>query len=476
MAEKLKNLNDEELKTVLYILNYSPSERIGYYNLNSQILEKLEKDNIISISTERDRYGVTYSILKINPENEDMLKALIKKRFNELFQKISEESFKDFDFSLLLEFYGEAQKDEKVVSSSESLPKILPLWKKLQELGVGFIRNYTTTTKNTYLEFIFRTFPNESIKEFSEFLDNLISKKIVKLNDKEKWVAYLRNYFTYDDPIIKNKTYSFSVEEIKNALKKISGSIALQFIREDIKSSLSEKLSKRLNSSINYLSVLGYLIVLSQKSENKYIVYSNQFEQIPYNAKEEFDSNLNDLIEDGIILRDGTNYVVTSEVKEIIGDFERRTRLRMIAIDSYKKAEKALSMLFREATEEVKILDPYFDGIALKNTFPLMSENIRYLVLYNYDSKEKIKEYAEKYREEIKNIEIRKFEKTDNDEEKMPHDRIIIVDNEIVWQLGASINKLGKKFSTVYSHSEESLLYFIKYFDNMWTKSKIIFP
>lgn len=476
MDKKLENLNDDDLRIVLYILNYNPTERINYYNLDRQILEKLEKDNIISISTWKDRYGVTYSTLKINPEIEDKLKAFLKKRFNELFQKISEESFKDIDFPLLLEFYGDAQKEEKTVSPFESVSKFLPLLEKLQELGIGFIRIYTTTTKNTYLEFIFRTFPDGSRKEFLEFLDNLISKKIVKLNDEEKWVTYLRNYFTHDDPIVKNKTYSFSVEKIKKALKKISSGTALQFIRDDIKSSLSEKLSKRLNSSINYLPVLGYLIVLSQESQNKYLVYPNNFEQIPYNSKEEFNSNLKDLIDDGIILVDGTDYVITSEVKEVITDFERRTRLRMIAVDSYKKAERALSMIFREAEEEVKILDPYFDGIALKNTFPLMSENIRFLVLYNYESKEKIKEYAEKYKAEIKNIEIRKFEKTNKDEEKIPHDRIIIVDNEIVWQLGASINGLGKKFSTVYSHSEESLLYFIKYFDNMWGKSKKVFP
>lgn len=471
MHEKLEKLNNEELKTILYILNYSPTERINYYNLNSQIVEDLEKNEIISKVKNADKYKITYSILKINPKFEEDVKTLIKIRYDEFFKKISEDSFKDIDFSLLLEFYEKTPKDKGIVSFFES--KFLPLCNILQKQNIGYIRTYTTTTKNSYYEFIFRTFPSESRKEFFEFLDNYIPQKMGKLNDVEKLVGYLRNYLKNDDAIIKNKTSSFSVEEIKNALKRIRGSSAIQFIREDIKSSLSEKISKRLNSSIDYLSILCYLMVLSQEIQNKYIVNEKNLEQI---KNEEFNFNLKDLIGDGIILIDGTNYVITPEVMEVIRDFEKRARLRMIAIDSLKKAELALSMIFREAREEVKILDPYFDGIALKTTFPLMSENIRFLILYSNEKKEKIAEYAEKYKTEIKNIEIRKFEKNSNDEEKMPHDRIIIVDNKIVWQMGTSINQLGNKFSSVYSHSEEFLLYFIKYFDNMWNKSKKVFP
>jgi len=298
----------------------------------------------------------------------------------------------------------------------------------------------------------------------------------------EKWIVYLKKYLNVNERLADNKTHEYSAEEIQITAKNIGHHTfgrAFEIIKEDIKSKLSEKLTKRLYSSLNYLTALDYLLVVSNKLYDRKIFDIQKLNEIPKDNIISMRYNIEDLLSDGLILRDKDKYILTSELEEVINSIKKRTKLRMIAINSFKKAEKALSVIFKEAEEEVKILDPYFDGIALKTIFPLISESVRYLILYNDKKKTTtIKEYAQDKITEIKNVDIRLFEntRTEREEEKMPHDRIIIVDNKIVWQLGASINGLGKKFSTAYSHSEEILPYFIKYFDGMWEKADSILP
>lgn len=471
-------LDNESLKIVDYILNYQPSDRIDYFGIDNHTLEGVIEKGIVQKVSKRDRYGISYTILQINPEFENIVKNLIRNKINELYPQLSEDLmnlFLDIDFSLFIEFYDRStQQKELSISSWEKQDRCLSLWTVLQKSGIGFIRQYTTTTKNTYIEFIYRTFPFETKSNFLELAKVVIQKKVTEMTDEEKWVTYLRNYFSYEDTIIKNRTHYYSENVIKNALEKVRSKGAFTFIEQDIKNTLMERISQKLSSDLRYLSILELLSSISQKSNDKYVVYQNDIDKLPYNVNITLKNYINDLINEGLVLTDSGMFILTPQMKTVLANLEKRTRSMMISVDSHKRAEYALATILKETKKEIKILDSYFDGRALVRIFSHAPHNVRVLILFRDDEKKNsLNAQITNIKSELANYEIRQIKVS---EEKLPHDRFIIIDNKIVWQLGASVNNLGEKFSTAFSHSEEYSPIFIKYYDTLWNDSEIFFP
>jgi len=94
-----------------------------------------------------------------------------------------------------------------------------------------------------------------------------------------------------------------------------------------------------------------------------------------------------------------------------------------------------ISNLIRDAKKEIILIDNYIDD----NTLNLFSKvpNIK-VTIYTHTISKTLKKDLEKYNLQYSNIEIKIF--------KNSHDRFIILDNSELYNIGASLKDLGKKW------------------------------
>lgn len=94
-----------------------------------------------------------------------------------------------------------------------------------------------------------------------------------------------------------------------------------------------------------------------------------------------------------------------------------------------------ISYIIKSAKSSIKIIDNYIDDSVL--THLSKNQNVKTTIYTSIISKE-LKLDVEKYNKQYKAIELKNF--------KNSHDRFIIIDDEVVYHLGASLKDLGKKW------------------------------
>jgi hypothetical protein len=94
-----------------------------------------------------------------------------------------------------------------------------------------------------------------------------------------------------------------------------------------------------------------------------------------------------------------------------------------------------VNKIIKSATKSIVLIDNYIDETVL-TIFSEKPENVKVVLLTN-DIKEKLKLSVEKFNEQYKNIEAKKF--------SICHDRFLIIDNKEIYHLGASLKDFGKK-------------------------------
>lgn len=96
--------------------------------------------------------------------------------------------------------------------------------------------------------------------------------------------------------------------------------------------------------------------------------------------------------------------------------------------------------------------------------------NVRIRILYSGDvSDDNVEDLKNELNE--RSLDDSKYELKQMqplNQESVPHDRFIIIDNDKVWQVGHSLNGLGTAFSTIFSHSEKESSRYVRLFDNLW--------
>ncbi len=110
--------------------------------------------------------------------------------------------------------------------------------------------------------------------------------------------------------------------------------------------------------------------------------------------------------------------------------------------------------LVRSAKEEIVIIDPYADDIALA-LIAKHSSNVKGVV-YSAHVTSRLKEEAARLNREFPTVELKSMQNV--------HDRFIIVD-ETVYHIGSSLNELGKKltaFSVLNFVTKQQLLEMVK--------------
>ena len=99
--------------------------------------------------------------------------------------------------------------------------------------------------------------------------------------------------------------------------------------------------------------------------------------------------------------------------------------------DAYSK----ILEIFKEAKEELIIIDSYADKTILDIIKNL--DNVKVIIITSDNNKYLTKQILGKYQKQYNNLEI-KYNSTF-------HDRYFILDNNIVYHCGASINRIGYK-------------------------------
>ena len=94
-----------------------------------------------------------------------------------------------------------------------------------------------------------------------------------------------------------------------------------------------------------------------------------------------------------------------------------------------------ISDIIKSAKDSIKIIDNYIDDSVL--THLSKNQNIK-ITIYTSTISKQLKLDVEKYNKQYKPIELKTF--------KDSHDRFIIIDDEVIYHLGASLKDLGKKW------------------------------
>lgn len=97
-------------------------------------------------------------------------------------------------------------------------------------------------------------------------------------------------------------------------------------------------------------------------------------------------------------------------------------------------AHKFVSNIISQAKKNIILIDNYID----ENTLVLFSESKVKITIYTKNITEKLKLDVNKYNKQYSTIKLVQFNKS--------HDRFLIIDNKKIYQFGASLKDLGKKW------------------------------
>ena len=109
-------------------------------------------------------------------------------------------------------------------------------------------------------------------------------------------------------------------------------------------------------------------------------------------------------------------------------------------------AYEFINMLIKQAKKEIKLIDNYIDESVL--TLFSKVPDIK-VTIYTKSLTKQLKLDLQKYSAQYKNIEIKAFQ--------VSHDRFLIIDNEEVYHIGASLKDLGKKWFAFSKMNRESV-------------------
>jgi len=123
------------------------------------------------------------------------------------------------------------------------------------------------------------------------------------------------------------------------------------------------------------------------------------------------------------------------EIKTLIKDNSFRTKQGIFYDGQIYDAYAFINDLLKSAKDEVLLIDNYIDD----TVFTLFSKypNLKIKIYTQTISKQLRLDY-QKYKAQYKNIELEEFKKA--------HDRFIIIDKTEIYQIGASLKDLGKKW------------------------------
>lgn len=471
--ENLKDLNKSYLKALDYVLNYQPETRIKF-TLDADIVEELVENGFIERIEKEDDYSNVYEVLEIKEEHVEQVKDVVEDRFDDLYPNFGRarlnEIFQEHIGGMFACFDQARNSDDNYVRSTHRVSA--SLFNELSEAGFGFRRKYLTTSDNIRQQFAFRSYPFDGREKFVVYANTIISSHLEGLSQIEKWAIYVKAIVGSSH--IQSNPAEFSPEKIAEVEETPAVNQAqeddLEFIMEDIKDRLREEIYSLLEKDPFYFSVLEYLKIHSD-SEGR--IDAGFLEEIGYGKQESIEECLTQLIGAGILLQKGENqFILSEQVREVLSSIEKRTVVVSYPVRTQREAQEILYEIMKDAQDDIKIIDRFFDDDALKLVKTVVPKkeglSVHVLTSVSNDRKEELlNEYNEL-------INPSRFEIKVVTGEETPHDRFIIVDGEKIWQVGHSINGLGTDFSTIFLHSEEQSHHYRELFDSLWEDGVVL--
>lgn len=478
---RIEDLSAEELRVLDYVVNYTPSERVETVFGDEIELEDLR--DFIKREEKIDDYSNRYEVLSIP----DDTKPNVKEKIHECFEELYSESIKDQLKTLFkdrphdgFQFYNDVSSeldpesdDEASLQPPESeYQDLVSLLEILQELGLGFRRRYLTTTGNYYEEFEFRYHPFNGLAKFLQIAEDIVESHLDNLSSSETWAAYVNAYVSSS---VDNNLGGYSPDQIDTALEKpgVRAKENITFLNEEIKEQLHGKLREAIHRDTHYLSTLEFIKAAARQSSQNPRAYTFDqalLEELPSTWNEDLIDYIDQLHNRGLLLDDRNQYLLTEEVISVLDEFEERSKIESYPIETLSDAHDILYQIFAQADEEIKIIDRYFTSDALRMVESNVPNDVRIRVLYSDDVSEGDIENLKNELNE-RSLDDSKYDIKQMgplDQESVPHDRFIIIDNHKVWQVGHSLNGLGTAFSTIFSHSEKESSRYVRLFDNLW--------
>lgn len=125
-----------------------------------------------------------------------------------------------------------------------------------------------------------------------------------------------------------------------------------------------------------------------------------------------------------------------------------------------------LKAIFNEAKKEIFIVDPYFDGNTFDAYFPDKIGTASARILAGQYSKE-LEPYVQKHIQQFgSSLGLRKSKET--------HDRLIVIDNSLVWITGGSIKDAGKKPTYLIPFTPALARAKICIYEDIWNKATVV--
>jgi len=333
---------------------------------------------------------------------------------------------------------------------------------RMSELGLGYLVHYSTSnrySRSRYSEFYFRSTPIDIGEAFCENVESVLKQ----MTEAEAWVLYVAEQLRSNDlDLIKRNRRGLLPLEIEGACKKfvIAGptspmtKVASLRVREYI----GEIFPSLCARDTEFLPRFCTILTVASRQDGRFLLARQKIDlltswnrDIPY--------YIDVCKESGIGLIDASgNLVIPELVKKILEERLSGIYSKTILIDNRAKALEALEDILHRTNADV--LDPYMSYSTLDRICRYTPERATIRILssvltetYSNEDTSRLESDVGEFQRRNRDISCKVIwyppEEEGTDVKAFFHDRYIFLP-ETAWQLGASINYLGSKLTTIH--------------------------
>lgn len=481
-----EDLSPKHLEVLDYVRNYPDRYRIEYFLVDySKELADLRKKGWIEETQETDYSGFTWNRLRISgPLREKLDKILDERRYSTLTPDVLrnhiEDLYKSHRDSCIRSYNW-----LKSISVSHISGGIVPtsFLAEMSKKELGYYVRYSTSNRynrTSEMELHFRSIPLDVGKLFQETIARLLKLEVQDMSDEDVWVIYLkRNLEQFDFSSVKNNPRFYMPGTLQRSYEKVSEFPEHEAAVLRVKEDLEERFSALSRKDENLFHCLSVLLVLSTSTNDQVTISYEKLQKLK-RLDSKLDDYLNPLQTHGFLLKDRDNLVITAIVKSIID--ERLTGIYTTAhlVETRIQAREILDEILGSSMN-LKVWDPFISRRTVEVVSRYVRPGAEIKILgsrledpYSNSDLTKLKEDIKRLRSE-RNIKlILKLIWYPEDNRAFFHDRFIISPST-TYQLGSSINFLGKKLTWISELRGDWKLKIDTSFDYHWnTPTKIL--
>lgn len=458
----------EHLVVLDYVKNYPKKIRTEAQGILAMPeLNELVSKGFVKQGAVTDYSGFHYADFTIDEQQLQLVDEALRKGFYPTFSSTSVESsiqnlYQQFPDECHLA-YSRLQQGGFVsdwsLENSSSWQKFL---RRMSQLALGYLVKYSTSnrdSRSSFSEFHFRTTPMDVGSAFCEKIESTLEM----MSEADAWVLYVSDALSSNDPnLVKRNRSDLSIPEIDSAWKKFVSKgyspTALRIASSRVKERIRGIFSFLCARDMGFFPNLCTMLTMASRQDGKQILAQSRMAKL-VELKRDLQFYIDELKQKGIglVSSDG-DLVFPGLVKEILEERLSGIYSRTILVDNQKTALEALEEILHDQAE-IDVMDSYLSYATVDRICRYAPENahIRILssILVDYYSNEDtgmlqsdIIEFRRRNREIKCRVLWYPSDGTHAELRPFFHDRYIFLQGT-AWQLGASINHLGNKLTSI---------------------------